>query len=345
MNIKSDNHAKLECLQASQFIATERLAASALISQDAVIGLAPDGEIQAWNPAAVSLFGYLAEEAIGKNIAMLAPADRQGEQKDFLDHIIQGNIHGPVESTRLRKDGTMIHIASTAAPVHAMDGSVVGIWASIRDITARKETERHQKSMTRELTHRLKNSFAVLQSIMHSTLKTSPKPEDFARVFSRRLYSLSAAQDALTENDWRGIELGSLVRRQLAAYDKLDNVKLTIQGPEVYLAAHYASPFGLMFNELAANALKHGAWSWATGRVELNWRVESKSDGKSKLCVCWQERGGPKPPTRRPAGLGVVLIEKSLAGAQVVNTYEVQGLTCTIELDINPLKGLDILVL
>lgn len=331
----------LETAKAALHIANERLAIASSISQDALLSVEPDGQIVSWNPAAERLFGYMAVEAIGQNIAMLLGPDGQAEQLEFLSRVCAGETLGPEDTKRLRKDGILIDVSISAAPVKSFDGSIFNLAIAIQDISRRKESEVRLKSMTRELAHRVKNSFAILQSILHSTLKISPEPKEFAKVFSSRLHSLAAAQDVLSANDWRGIELGALARHQLAPYDKLDGVKLFITGPEVYLAPHYATPFGLIFNELAANAHEHGAWSKPSGKVNLHWRIEHQQDAISKLYVCWQERGGPKPSSHRPPGLGVVLIEKSLAGAQVLNSYEALGLTCTIELDIAPLSGLE----
>lgn len=333
---------ELESVKIELHIANQRRAVAASISQDALLIVGPDGQIASWNRAAERLFGYAAAEAIGQNIAMLLGPDNQAEQLEFLSRVCAGETLGPEDTKRLHKNGTLIDVCISAAPIKSRDGSINSVSVAMQDISRRKEWEARQKSMTRELTHRVKNLFTVLQSILHSTLKTSPHPQDFAKVFSSRLHSLAAAQDVLTANDWRGIELGELARHQLAAYDKLDNVKLQITGPEVYLAARYATPFGLIFNELAANAHEHGAWTKPAGKVKLDWRVEHSPDADSKLHVTWQERGGPKPSSHRPPGLGVVLIEKSLAGAQVANTYEALGLTCTIELDIAPLTGLEL---
>ena len=321
-------------------IANERLAAASLISQDALMATTPDGQITTWNPASQRLFGYAASEAIGRNISILAGPKNQLEQLEFFARVCAGEILGPEDTKRLRNDGTQIDVSISAAPVKSSDGAIVSISVAMQDISRRKDWEVRQKSMMRELTHRVKNSFAILQSILHSTLKTSPHPNDFAKVFSSRLHSLAAAQDVLTANDWRGIELGTLARHQLASYDKLDNVKLHINGPEVYLAPEYATPFGLIFNELAANALEHGAWSSPLGRVELDWRVESVVGSPMKLFVNWKERDGPKPSSHRSPGLGVVLIEKSLADARVTNYFDPLGLTCTIELEIVPLHNL-----
>lgn len=322
-------------------IANERLAIAASISQDALLNVAPDGKIASWNRAAEKLFGYVESEAIGLNISMLLGLESQTEQLEFLSRVCAGETLGPEDTKRRRKDGNLIDVSISAAPVKSRSGAINSVSVAMQDISRRKEWEVRQKSLTRELAHRVKNAFTILQSILHSTLKTSPQPQDFAKVFSSRLHSLAAAQDVLMANDWRGVELGALARHQLASYDKLDDIKLHITGPEVYLAPQYATPFGLIFNELAANAYQHGAWSKAAGKVNLHWHIESTETDAAKLHVKWQERGGPKPASHRPPGLGIVLIEKSLAGAVVVNTYESLGLTCTVEIDIAPLTSLE----
>ncbi len=331
----------LESLRTALHVANESLAQLHSISLDALLSVTPGGKILSWNHAAETLFGYDASGVIERNIAMLVDAKGQDEQSHFLARVCAGEILGPEDTKRLRKDGTVIDVAISAAAVKSLDGGVLSIVIAIQDISRRKEWEARQKTMVRELSHRVKNSFAILQSILYSTLKTTPEPEEFAKVFSSRLHSLATAQDVLTANDWRGVELGTLVRHQLASYDKLDNVKLHINGPEVYLAPHYATPFGLIFNELAANAYEHGSWSTPAGKVNLNWYVEHKQGSASKLHLSWKESGGPKPASHRPPGLGVILIEKSLAGAQVVNNYAADGLIWTIELEIAPLLDLE----
>ena len=341
IKIDNSNLTEIESLKAALHIANERLLIAATISQDALLSVTPNGEITSWNGAAERLFGYAAKEAIGQDIAMLVGEAGQIEQAEFLARVSVGETLRSEDTKRVCKNGSLIDVSISAAPVKANDGVVISILIAMIDITRRKEWGARQKLMTRELTHRVKNSFAILLSVLHSTLKTSPQPAEFAKVFSSRLHSLAAAQDILTANDWRGIELGVLARHQLASYDKLDNSKLLIAGPEVYLATQYATPFGLIFNELAANAYEHGAWSIPAGKVELSWRVEHHVASGAKLHLRWQERGGPKPSSHRTPGLGVVLIEKSLAGARVNNSYEAHGLTCSIELDIVPLPAME----
>ena len=314
---------------------TARMAAVASASQDALFGATLEGYFEAWNPAAEKLFGYTASEAIGQHISILAGPEGLQEQRDYLARARTGEAIEPYNARRMRKDGSFVDVSVALGPVKAPDGSVIAISVAMHDISERKEWEARQRLMTRELAHRVKNSFAVLQAILRSTLKTTSNPQDFAAKFSGRLHSLAAAQDVLTANDWRGAELGSLARHQLSAYIANEADRLLISGPEINLPAEYAAPFGLVFNELATNALKYGALSVPTGKIDLSWRVERNSETGSKLILNWRELGGPKIASPGPRGFGSTLIERSLAGAKVERLFNVEGLTCTIELNLN----------
>ena len=319
---------------------TARMAAVAVASHDALFGITLSGIVETWNPAAERMFGYSANEIIGKHISILAHPAQHEEQRELIQRVYRNQTVGPYDARRLRKDGTSVDVSVALAPVKAPDCEILSISVAIHDISDRKEWEDRQRMMTRELAHRIKNSFAVLQGILRSTLRTSRDPQDFADAFSGRLHSLAAAQDVLTANDWRGAELGDLARHQLAAYVSKEDERVDITGPTVNLPAEYAAPIGLIFNELATNAMKYGALSVPMGNIQIFWNSERKIDGILKIFLTWRERGGPEIVTPGLRGFGSTLIEKSLAGSIVQNLYEPEGLTCRIELTIKPVKKL-----
>ena len=313
---------------------TARMAAVASASLDALCGITLDGVIETWNPAAERLFGYAASEAIGQHIGLLAGPDQHQEQLEIKARARTGVSIAPYNAWRRRKDGTFFDVSVALGPVKDRNGSVIALSIAMHDISERKEWEARQRLMTRELAHRVKNSFAVLQAILRSTLKTTSNPQDFAAKFSGRLHSLAAAQDILTDNDWKGAELGSLARHLLSSYIFSEDNRLAISGPEINLPPDYAVPFGLIFNELATNALKYGALSVPGGKIELSWLVEGKTGAGSNLILTWRERGGPKITSLEPRGFGSTLIERSLAGAKVERLFDSEGLICTVSLTL-----------
>ncbi len=336
--ILETNHDISQRKQAEAY--TARMAAVAVASHDALFGITLGGIVQTWNPAAEKLFGYHASEIIGQHVRILADASRHEEQQDLMRRAHSNETVGPYDARRMRKDGSHVDVSVALAPVKAPDGSLISISVAVHDISDRKEWEARQRLMTRELAHRIKNSFAVLQGILRSTLRTARNPQDFAEAFSGRLHSLAAAQDVLTDNDWKGAELGALAQRQLAAYILTDDGRFDITGPEVNLPAEYAAPLGLIFNELATNAMKYGALSIPTGKIQLFWRTERVPNGKLKILLTWRERGGPVLTTPGTRGFGSSLIEKSLADAKVETLFEPEGLTCRIELTMTMVKKL-----
>jgi len=117
-----------------------RLAAIASAADDAIIGLAPDGTVLAWNPAAQRMFGYPADEIVGRSGSLLYPRGAEGEFEGLYRRMRAGE-HVRHEGVRVRKDGSLIDVAVVATPILGSEGQVTGIAAVVRDIGDRKRTE------------------------------------------------------------------------------------------------------------------------------------------------------------------------------------------------------------
>ena len=154
--------------------------------------------------------------------------------------------------------------------------------------------------MARELVHRVKNSFAVIQSIVRQTQRSTPDPEAFAEAFGGRLAAMAASHDLLTDRHWEGAALRELVSSQLAAFAAGAERRVHVQGPEVTLDTSLAVPLGLALHELATNATKYGSLSRPGGSVQLSWTV-GRVNGAEQLSLTWREIGGPPvtTPSRR----------------------------------------------
>jgi PAS domain S-box-containing protein len=118
-----------------------RLAAIVETSDDAIIGKTLDGTITTWNLGAQNLFGYSPTEAIGKSIEMLVPPDRTGEVSDILKRIARGESVTHFETTRVRKDGSVVEVSITVSPIKNASGQIVGASAIKRDLTELKRGE------------------------------------------------------------------------------------------------------------------------------------------------------------------------------------------------------------
>jgi len=118
-----------------------RLGAIVRSSEDAIVAKDLDGIITAWNPAAERLFGFTAEEAIGRSIRMIVPADRQGEEDEVLRRLRRGESIEHMETVRVRNDGTPVDIALTVSPIKDADGRIIGASKIARDIGERRRAE------------------------------------------------------------------------------------------------------------------------------------------------------------------------------------------------------------
>jgi two-component system CheB/CheR fusion protein len=202
--------------------------------------------------------------------------------------------------------------------------------ATIQDITDHKAWEASQRLLLNELSHRVKNTLAVVQAMARQTMRQAKNPKSALVAFEGRLNALSRSHDLLVTHNWRGAELSTLIRSQIGGQVTEDHDRVTLDGPSLILPAHLATPFGLLFHELATNASKHGALTTETGTVRLTWGLHQKGE-KRVLEVVWSEMGGSRPNAAGKPGFGSYLIEHGLPGAKVTRTYRDDGLVCMIE--------------
>jgi PAS domain S-box-containing protein len=123
-------------------------------SHDAIVGRKLDGTITSWNNGAEKVFGYRPEEAIGRSITMLFPADQVDVVMRNSEAIKQGRTIGSYEGVRLRKDGERIHVSATVSPVKDERGNTIGVASIARDITERKRAGdelRRQKEILQQI--------------------------------------------------------------------------------------------------------------------------------------------------------------------------------------------------
>lgn len=121
--------------------ATAHLAAIVESSDDAIISKDLNGIITSWNEGAERLFGYTAEEAIGRPVTLLVPPDRQKEEQKILELLRRGERVEHFETVRVRKDGSLLEISLTVSPLRDSAGRITGASKIARDITERKRTE------------------------------------------------------------------------------------------------------------------------------------------------------------------------------------------------------------
>ncbi len=116
-------------------------------SDDAIITGAPDGTITSWNQGAGRLYGYSAEEMVGRSIGVVEPRHRKGEEREILSKVFSGESVVRLETERVRKDGSMITVSLTVSPVRDADGRVMSAAVIARDISDRKRYEQRLRDL------------------------------------------------------------------------------------------------------------------------------------------------------------------------------------------------------
>jgi PAS domain S-box-containing protein len=290
-------------------------------SHDAILTMRTDCRgIAYWSRGAERLYGYTAAEAEGRRVHELLQTRAPIPIEDINAQIIhEGSWYG--ELTHTTRDGRDIVVESHIVRV-SYDGETFALETN-RDITQRKRAEEQLRLMMREMNHRAKNMLSVVDAIAHQT--ATRNPDDFIERFSERIQALSANQELLIRNEWKGVDIGSLIRAQLAHFADLIDSRIAMQGPVLRVTAVGAQAIGLALHELATNAGKYGALSTEAGRVDISWGTDGET-----FAMNWTERGGPpvSPPQRRGFGTIVMreMAERS-AGGRVELDYAPAGVT------------------
>ncbi|SFG43514.1 PAS domain S-box protein [Methylobacterium gossipiicola] len=196
---------------------------------------------------------------------------------------------------------------------------------------ARLRAEEEQELLNRELSHRMKNLLAMVQSISTQTMRTATDVETAKEVLAGRLIALGQAHDLLMGGALGSTLIGPVVRGALRLHEDRPG-RFRLDGPDLEIGAKPALSLALMLHELATNAAKYGALSCETGHVAIRWAVEERED-EAHLTFSWTEVGGPAvtAPTRK--GFGSRFIERGLAGqvgGTIALAYPSTGVTCGI---------------
>jgi PAS domain S-box-containing protein len=148
-------------------LASAELVAIVKSSSDAIIGKNLDGIITSWNAGAEKIFGYAAEEMVGRSVLRLIPPDRQGEEQQILAKLRQGESVQHFETVRQAKDGRLIQVSLTSSPIKDSTGQVVGASKLARDITERKRAEAEIRQLNAELEMRVAQRTVELEAANH----------------------------------------------------------------------------------------------------------------------------------------------------------------------------------
>ena len=239
---------------------------------------------------------------------------------------------GPYEKEYLRKDGSRSWMIFAGRELD--DGTIVEFCVDISD---RKKAEQQRELLTRELSHRVKNTLAVVQALAMQTAVTAHSVEDYRTAFLGRLKALSRAQTLIIESEAQTSDVRSLVEDALSPYRETRPEVVAIDGDPTPVDGRKVVGLMLILHELATNAAKYGALSKETGRVDISWRAVPSGNSR-RVDFTWREHDGPAIDAAISQGFGTNLIERASAmelGGRADLKFAPAGLVCNISFPAN----------
>lgn len=274
---------------------------------------------------------------------------------------------------RAEEAGTILtddELHGLAIPLQLLDGTTVGALAAVdhayrlwddddralladlaalfrreaeldAEIRRRRAAEESGELVARELTHRIKNTFTVIASLVALSARAYPGARAFAQTVGERIAALGRANDYVRPRSEEvapatSLSLKGLIVALMAPYQELGHMRVRIEGEDAPIGPSSVTTLALILHELATNSVKYGALSRPSGEVTI---VSTRS--AVALDLTWTERGGPmikQQPVQR--GFGSLLSQRAIAaqlGGSVVHDWQPEGLVLTLHI---PLRSL-----
>ena len=198
----------------------------------------------------------------------------------------------------------------------------------IAEVAERQRAEERLTVLVRELSHRVKNLLAVLQSLVSRTLTASRSIDEARVILTGRLQALGRAHEKLTDACWTGASLEEVVSGEVAGFSQ----RVQAEGPPVRLTASAVQTFALVLHELSTNAAKYGSLSNDDGEVSVQWSING-----GYLDFRWLERKGPPVSAPSSRGFGMALI--AAMGRSLTTQPDIQfrhhGLECQMRIPMS----------
>jgi len=222
------SHLAMARIQKDQIIASQRLAAIVESADDAIISKDLNGMVTSWNRAAEQMFGYTAEEIVGRSITSIIPPELQADEPRILETILRGERIDHFETVRIAKNGKSIDVSLTVSPMKNEHGRIVGAAKIARDITLRKKAERAMR-----MSERLASVGRLAATIAHEINNPLEAATNLVYLAKLRAASedlhdfLAAAQEELTR-------ISHLTKQTLGFYRETKGAELIRIGPMLH---------------------------------------------------------------------------------------------------------------
>ena len=292
------------------------------------------------NRAFTELTGYDENEIVGRNCRFLQGPDTDPVAVEKIRNALAAESVVVVEIVNYRKNGARFWNALHLGPIYDENNKLIYYFGSqwdVSDVHAARAEEAHAKAMSRELSHRMKNMFSVIASIVSVTGRMEGNTE-IANAINERIRALGRAYEPTLDDAQLGsIGVGQAIRSVLEPYDP-EGTRFEFHGNAVRAEANVISILGLALHELATNAVKYGALSKDKGGIDVKWRFDTEEDNSAHILVVeWTESGAAlpdEPASKSGTGHGIIDTMLRSAGGEIAYTWRTDGLRAVLTLPL-----------
>ena len=288
------------------------------------------------NAAFSVLTGYAAHECLGRNCRFLQGPRTDPAAVETIALAVAQSRAMQVEILNYRRDGTPFWNALRVSPVRSEDGRVRAYVATQHDMTElhlAREAETRAHLQAREVTHRIKNAFQAIESMVKLSARGAMMPQLVDKIATRVRAISNAHATALAQPGDAAVSVVAVVRDVLDPYQGASGGRIAIEGRGVRVFPGTVSVLALVLNELAVNAQRHGALSRSQGHVRLSWTTgRADLDETTEVAFDWIEHDGPTLMRVPASGEGTETIDLLLraAGGRIAREWRPEGLAVRV---------------
>jgi PAS domain S-box-containing protein len=271
---------------------------------------------------------------------MFHPDDQQRAWAEWRHSLETGEPYR-IEYRLRHRSGDYRWVLGQALPIRDANERITRWIGTCTDIHEARLAAEEREIIAQELSHRIKNIFAVLGGLVGLVGRQHPDAAPFAETLRDRIFALGRAHDFVRPHSRASAPrshpatLQSLIAELLTPYLVDGQDRIRFDGEDVTIDDAAATPLALLFHELATNAAKYGALAGAEGRLVVSTGIDGDN-----VTIRWQELGGPPPATGGAAGFGSRLIAMSVEGqlrGKLVKNWDANGLVVDVSVPADSL--------
>ena len=294
----------------------------------------PDGHFDYFNALWYDFTGAPLHSTDGQEWLTLVHEDDRDRVLQTWQQSLASGEPCEIEHRLRERGGDYRWMLGRAQPVRNGDGEIlrwIGTWTDIHETKAYAD---EIEILSRELSHRIKNIFAVISSLIAMSARQAPEHKEFASQIRQRVAALARAHEFVRPHSEESrpqgvaVTLHGLIAQILAPYPAFEAGRLQIEGDDVEVDDRSATPLALLIHELATNATKYGALRENSGHVTAHTRIDGED-----FVIEWRESGGPPVPGEPVhSGFGTLLTELSIRdqlGGSLLREWNEAGLRLT----------------